>query len=102
MKKIATHVNQLNKIFDNQKRLGIMSILMVNDWVEFKLIKELLGLSDGNLASHIKALEKATFIEIKKEFVGKKPQTSYRVSDLGRKAFHDHLNILEALIRQLE
>ena len=102
MKKIATHVNQLNKIFDNQKRLGIMSILMVNEWVGFKVMKELLGLSDGNLASHIKALEKEAFIEIKKEFVGKKPQTSYRVSDAGRIAFHNHLNILEALIRQIE
>lgn len=102
MKKIATHVNQLNKIFDNRKRLGIMSILMVNEWVEFKAIKQMLELTDGNMASHIKALEKAAFVEIKKEFVGKKPQTSYRVTEAGRKAFNDHLDALEAILKQRE
>lgn len=102
MKKIAQHVSQLNKIFDNRTRLGIMSILMVNDWVEFKVIKQMLALSDGNMASHIKALEREAVIDIKKEFVGKKPQTSYRVNEAGRKAFNDHLDALEALIRQRE
>ncbi len=84
---------------DNRIRLGIMSMLMVNDWVEFGTFKEMLGLSDGNLASHIKVLEGEEYIETRKMFVGKKPQTSYTVTVLGRKAFNDHLAALEALLK---
>ena len=83
---------------DNRVRLGLMSILVVNDWVEFKRLRQELGLSDGNLASHVKALEKEEYIEIKKEFVGKKPQTSYRATDTGKAAFQQHLTALEALL----
>jgi len=97
MKKIFT---KIKKEFDNRVRLGIMSILVVNDWVEFKTLKEMLDLSDGRLASHIKTLEKHDYIKIKKQFVGKKPQTTYAVTDLGRKAFSEHLDALEELIRQ--
>ncbi len=96
MKKIIAN---LNKAFDNKVRLGIMSLLMVNDWVQFKTLKEMLELSDGRLASHIKALEAAEYIEIRKMFVGKKPQTSYATTKAGRKAFNDHLDALENLLR---
>ncbi len=85
---------------DNRVRLGIMSILMVNDWVEFKRLKETLELSDGNLASHLKVLEKEKYIAISKQFVGRKPQTTYQVTDLGRTAFETHLNALEALVKR--
>jgi DNA-binding MarR family transcriptional regulator len=95
-------IEKLNKTFDNRTRLGIMSILIVNDWVEFKVLKEMLGASDGNLASHIKALEKAEFIEIRKQFVGKKPQTTYRVTNAGRTAFNDHLDALEQILKNRE
>jgi DNA-binding MarR family transcriptional regulator len=91
-------ITNLNKSFDNRVRLGIMAVLVVNDWVEFKQLKEVLGVTDGNLASHITALEKKDLIEIRKMFVGKKPQTSYRVTMVGRKAFQEHLDALEALI----
>ncbi len=91
-------INKLNKIFDSRMRLGIMSVLVVNDWVEFKYLKEVLDASDGNLASHIKALEKNEYIDVQKLFVGKKPQTSYRVTSLGKKAFQEHLNALEKLL----
>ena len=77
-----------------------MSILMVNDWVEFKELKTTLGVSDGNLASHIKVLEKENYIEFKKEFVGRKPKTSYRGTISGRKAFQEHLDALEALLNK--
>ena len=100
MKKIITHIQQLNKAFDNIKRFGIMSVLMVNEWVEFKKLKELLELSDGNLASHIKALEKVEYIEVRKEFVGRKPKTTYRATELGKQAFSSHLDALEALLKQ--
>lgn len=75
-----------------------MSVLMVNDWVDFNEMKHLLEVTDGNLASHSSALEKAGFIEIKKEFAGKKTKTSYRVTQSGRASFTDHLNALEKLI----
>jgi len=77
-----------------------MSMLVVNDWVDFKTLKEMLGLSDGNLASHLKTLESNDFIKIKKEFIGRKPQTSYSVTDSGKKAFTEHLDALEEIIRQ--
>ena len=99
MKKI---INKLNKAFDNKVRLGIMSMLMVNDWVEFNTLKEMLDLTDGRLASHIKSLEDNGYIEIRKMFVGKKPRTSYTVTVAGRKAFNDHLDALEDLIRNRE
>lgn len=91
-------INQLNKEFESRVRLGIMSVLIVNDWVDFSDMKSLLEITDGNLASHSNALEKAGYIEVKKEFVGKKPRTSYRVTQSGREAFTEHLNALEKLI----
>lgn len=91
-------INQLNKEFESRVRLGIMSVLMVNDWVDFSEMKNLLEITDGNLASHSNALEKAEYIEVKKEFVGKKPKTSYRVTQSGREAFTEHINALEKLI----
>lgn len=97
MKKLLT---DFNKAFESKVRLGIMSVLMVNDTVDFNRLKELLHLSDGNLASHIKSLEELNFIKISKKFVGKKPNTTYSASKEGSKAFHAHLKSLENLIRE--
>lgn len=94
------NINNLNKQFESRVRLGIMSVLMVNDWVDFSEMKELLNITDGNLASHSAALEKVNYIEIKKEFVGKKPKTSYRVTNSGRSSFEEHLTALENLLRK--
>ena len=87
---------------DNRVRLGIMSLLVVNEQVEFKYLKEMLELTDGNLASHIKALEKEKYIEVHKKFVARKPKTSYQITPQGKKAFEAHLNALEALIKKSE
>ena len=84
--------NLLNKAFDSRVRLGLMSILSVNDWISYKEVKNLLNLTDGNLASHIQALERINFLEIKKQFIGKKPLTTYRVTELGKNAFKDHIS----------
>lgn len=92
------NINQLNKEFESRVRLGIMSVLMVNDWVDFSEMKSLLEITDGNMASHSNALEKSGYIEVKKEFVGKKPKTSYRVTQSGREAFTEHINALEKLL----
>ncbi|MEC5172276.1 transcriptional regulator [Chryseobacterium nepalense] len=91
-------INQLNKEFESRVRLGIMSVLMVNDWVDFSEMKSLLEITDGNLASHSNALGKSGYIEVKKEFVGKKTKTSYRVTQNGREAFTEHINALEKLL----
>lgn len=96
---MANIISNLNKAFDSRIRLGIMSILMVNDSVDFNTMKELLELTDGNLASHIKALEGLTYIQSVKQFIGRKPNTQFSITDEGRTAFQEHLNALEQLIR---
>lgn len=72
---------------------------MVNDWVEFSTLKETLGVTDGNLSSHLAGLEKMEYLEIQKQFVGKKPKTTYRATLKGREAFKEHLNALEKLLK---
>ncbi|PVY43135.1 winged helix-turn-helix domain-containing protein [Pontibacter virosus] len=75
-----------------------MSVLMVEDTVDFNTLKETLQLTDGNLASHLSALEEAQYLRVEKQFVGRKPNTTYHATDLGRKAFTNHLDALEQLI----
>jgi DNA-binding MarR family transcriptional regulator len=71
---------------------------MVNEYADFNTLKELLGATDGNLASHAKALEKAAYISIEKQFIGRKPNTRYATTKLGRAAFNKHIDALEKLI----
>ena len=93
-------IGNLNKVFESRVRIGVMSILMVNDRVDFKTLKKMLDVTDGNLASHINALQKKKYIKVKKRFLNKKPNTSYSVSESGKKAFNDHLNALEKIIKK--
>ena len=88
----------INKLFESKVRLGIMSMLMVNDSVDFNSLKTHLDVTDGNLASHIASLEKAKYIKVNKSFIGKKPNTTYSVSATGRRSFNEHLDALERLI----
>jgi DNA-binding MarR family transcriptional regulator len=97
----VSQINKLHKAFESRVRLGIMSILMVNDWVDYKTLKTQLDLTDGNLASHINGLEKLGFIEITKGFIGKKTNTTYRITELGKQIFKQHINALENLIKNL-
>lgn len=97
---MKNYFEDLNKAFESRIRLGIMSILIVNDWIDFGTLKEMLNITDGNLASHIAALEKEEYVEIKKQFVGKKPNTSYAVTKAGKKAFNDHLDALEKILKK--
>ena len=92
-------IDGLHKAFESRIRLGIMSVLAVNDMLDFNSLKEYLDVTDGNLASHIKALEKEGFIGVKKSFVGRKPNTKYFMTKAGKKAFDDHLKALEKLIK---
>ncbi|MAU26497.1 MAG: transcriptional regulator [Muricauda sp.] len=95
-------IDDINKLFDHRIRLGIMSILMVNDSVDFNTFKELLKVTDGNLASHIKTLEKEGYIRVEKSFIGRKPNTRYSATKVGKAAFKKHVEALEKLINKKE
>ena len=92
-------ISQLNPAFDHRNRLGIMSVLAVNDWVEYNTLKEILNLTDGTLASHLKPLEAQEYIEYRKQFVGRRPQTTYAATEKGKIAFKTHLDALEAMLK---
>ena len=97
---MKNYFDELNKAFESRVRLGIMSMLMVNEWIDFAAMKEMLNITDGNLASHITALEKAEYIQVKKQFVGKRPNTSYAITKAGQKAFTNHLDTLEKILKK--
>lgn len=91
-------IGNLNKIFDSRIRLGIMSALMVNKEVNFNELKELLDITDGNLASHLKTLEENDFVKVQKGFIGRKTNTTYSITKAGEKSFKAHLTALEKMI----
>ena len=96
---MSNPIENLNKIFDSRVRLGIMSALMVNEEVNFNDLKELLNITDGNLASHLKSLEENGTIKVQKGFIGRKTNTTYMVTKAGEKAFRSHLEALEKMIK---
>ena len=77
-----------------------MSVLLVNSEASFNDLKELLEVTDGNLASHLKHLEKEGYISVKKSFINRKPNTVYAITETGKTAFEKHLDILEEILRQ--
>lgn len=93
-----TSIENLDKAFESRVRLGIMSVLTASGQSDFNTLKGMLGVSDGNLASHIRALEELGYIETQKQFIGRKPNTSYMVTDTGRKAFSAHIEALTSLL----
>ncbi len=96
---MKNYFQDLDKAFDNKIRLGIMSVLMVNEYVDFNELKQLMSLTDGNLASHIKSLEKSEYITVNKSFLGRKPNTKYSATELGKKAFNKHVDALEKILK---
>ena len=94
------HISGISRYFENRIRLGIMSILIVNDSYDFNSLKAALGVTDGNLASHLRALEENNLIKVNKKFIGKKPNTSYSATETGEKIFREHLKALEDIIRR--
>jgi len=96
---VKVPLDDLNKAFENRVRLGIMSALSVNDSLDFSALKELLDVTDGNLATHIKKLEQENFILVQKSFIDNKPNTSYSMTAEGKDAFENHLAVLEKIIR---
>ncbi|HYQ87586.1 MAG TPA: transcriptional regulator [Bacteroidota bacterium] len=91
-------LENINKVFENRVRLALMSILMVNDEAEFSALKQMLDLTDGNLAAHIGTLERNHYVRVKKEFKGRKPSTTYSATSEGKRAFVEHLDALEKII----
>src|SRR5690606_34526073 len=89
-----------SKVLENRVRLQIMSILMANESYDFNSFKELLEVTDGNLASNLKSLEKEGYITVTKTFIDRKPNTRYSKTEKGQKAFENHLIALEQLIKQ--
>lgn len=92
--------DNLDRVLEHRVRLQIMSVLVTEESLDFNSLKELLNVTDGNLASHIKALEKERYININKTFVDRKPNTKYKITEKGRTAFRKHLDALELVIRQ--
>jgi DNA-binding MarR family transcriptional regulator len=96
---LPINIENLNKVFDSRIRLGIMSALMVNTEVSYNELKELLQVTDGNLASHMKGLEENGFVKVQKGFIGRKTSTMYSATKAGEKAFRQHLEALEQMIK---
>jgi DNA-binding MarR family transcriptional regulator len=95
-------IEQLNKTFDSRVRLGIMSALIINESVNFNELKELIDVTDGNLASHLKTLEDKGYIKVQKGFLGRKTNTTYSITKAGSKSFKAHLDALEAMIQSVK
>ncbi|MCB9167750.1 MAG: transcriptional regulator [Flavobacteriales bacterium] len=91
-------IERLDKALESRVRMGIMAVLVVNDWVGHATLKELLKVTDGNLASHLAALERSGYIQVRKRFIGRRPNTSYRSTTVGTNAFRDHIDAIARLI----
>ncbi len=92
-------LEHINKAFESKVRLGIMSALMVNEEIDFTTLKSLLDLTDGNLASHTRSLEELGYIQSKKQFIGRKPNTTFQMTENGKAAFSEHLKALEDFLK---
>jgi DNA-binding MarR family transcriptional regulator len=92
-------LKDLDKAFENRIRLGIMSALVVNDYIDFTSLKRLLDVTDGNLASHLKSLEKSQYVEYVKEFINRKTYTKYSATIKGMNAFKKHIRAIEQLLK---
>jgi len=95
-------IEKLNKVFESRIRLGVMSVLVVNEEMNFKDLKQLLEVTDGNLATHLAVLEENGFIKVHKGFIGRKTNTTYQITKNGERSFRNHLEALESMIRDLE
>ena len=95
-------ISGLNKVFDNRIRLGVMSILTVNEEISFNDLKQMLEVTDGNLATHLQTLEESGFIKVHKGFIGRKTNTTYSITRAGEKAFKEHIDGLEKMIKGMK
>jgi len=99
---MANPIGNLNKVFESRIRLGIMSSLMVNAELSFNDLKQTLEVSDGNLATHLVNLEENGYIKVHKGFIGRKTNTTYSITKAGEKAFKEHVEALENMIKGMK
>ncbi|MBV9786768.1 MAG: transcriptional regulator [Chloroflexi bacterium] len=92
-------LEQLDEVIHQKVRLGVMSTLVAGGEADFRQLKETLSLTDGNLSIHLTKLEEAGYISVRKEFVRKKPHTSYSPTERGRAAFQSYLAALERIVK---
>ena len=90
---------EFDRLIHEQTRLGIVSALAVNSSLSFNELKQVLGISDGNLSVHARKLDEAGYVSCAKSFSGRVPKTVYRLTASGRKALVRYLDHMEALIR---
>ncbi len=95
-------ISNLNKVFDNRIRLGVMSSLLVNSEMSFNDLKQMLEVTDGNLATHLENLEENGYIKVHKGFIGRKTNTTYSITKAGEKAFKEHIEALESMIKGMK
>ncbi len=94
--------SQLNKIIHERVRLAIMSALVTREKLTFPELKGLLDVTDGNLSIHAATLEKHSLIRMEKDFQGKKPRTTFYITDEGKKQFQKYLSELEQMLKQVK
>lgn len=95
-------ISNLNKVFDSRIRLGVMSSLMVNNEMSFNDLKQMLEVTDGNLATHLVNLEENGYIKVHKGFIGRKTNTTYSITKAGEKSFKEHIEALESMIKGMK
>ena len=96
-RKINQIHNNIDRVIHEPVRLAILKILSSVKEVDFKFLLTTLGLTKGNLATHINKLEETKLIAVKKEFRGKIPHTSYRITNTGRQQFQKYWKNMKEL-----
>jgi DNA-binding HxlR family transcriptional regulator len=89
---------KLDEVIHSRIRLAIMSVLIGLEEAEFNFLKEKVKATDGNLSVHLRKLEDSGYINSKKEFIDRKPKTTYKLTAKGRKAFEAYIEQLEKII----
>ncbi len=94
-------IERLDPVLHERVRLGIVVLLVREGELDFQTLKRELGVTDGNLSQHLRVLEEAGIIRVKKRFVGRRPRTTYRLTEDGLKRFEIYLQGLQELLRSL-
>lgn len=94
-----TEALELDRLIHERARLGIVSSLAVNGWLTFTDLRDLLGITDGNLSAHAKRLEEAGYLASKKSLEGRTSKTEYGLTTRGRQELEAYLDHMEAIIQ---
>ncbi len=99
IEELARTLAGIDRVLHERIRLAISTILFHRGEVSFNTLKRVLKTSEGNLATHLRTLEQAGYVEVKKRFVGRKPQTTYELTDRGIKAYREYLKTLTKILQ---